>query len=122
MFGTTLLTAAALVFYFAGGWLAGFFTGRGLLRILLEAAFEGLSDEGWLKLSRNWGLFFLMLAALNEGLRLNLTFESWLWAKFWIFMPLSFLFTITQLPMLMRHGLALEEREEVLRDQPPTGE
>ena len=35
--------------------LAGYFTRRALLRILLEAAFEGLSDEGWLKLSRNWG-------------------------------------------------------------------
>jgi intracellular septation protein len=29
-----------------------------MLKYLLEAAFEGLSDEGWRKLSRNWGLFF----------------------------------------------------------------
>ncbi len=53
-------------------------------------------------------------------LRAQLSFEDWLWAKLWIFMPLSFLFTFTQIPMLLRHGLALEDKEEVLKDQPPT--
>ena len=91
--------------FFGVALLAGFWRGKALLKILLEAAFEGLSDEGWLKLSRNWGVFFLVLAALNEGLRAYLDFEGWLWAKFWVFMPLSFLFTFTQIPMLMKHGL-----------------
>lgn len=85
--------------------LGGFFMGRALLRILLEAAFEGLSDQGWLKLSRNWGVFFLALALLNEGLRAQLTFEGWLWAKLWVFLPVTFLFTFTQIPMLLKHGL-----------------
>ena len=53
-------------------------------------------------------------------LRLQLSFENWLWAKLWVFMPLSFLFTITQIPMLLRHGLALEDRDEVVKDEPPT--
>ncbi len=99
-----------------GGWMRG----KALLQILLEAAFEGLDREGWLKLSRNWGLFFFFMAALNEVLRMQLDFESWLWAKLWVFMPLSFLFTFTQLPMLMKHGLALEDRDEVVKDEPPT--
>jgi intracellular septation protein len=99
-----------------GGWLRD----KALLQILLEAAFEGLDREGWLKLSRNWGLFFFFMAALNEVLRMQLDFESWLWAKLWVFMPLSFLFTFTQLPMLMKHGLALEDRDEVVKDEPPT--
>ncbi|EAQ29684.1 intracellular septation protein A [Erythrobacter sp. NAP1] len=100
--------------------LAGFYMGRALLKILLEAAFEGLSDKGWLKLSRNWGVFFLVLAVLNEVLRAQMSFEGWLWAKFWVFMPLSFLFTFTQLPMLMKHGLSLEGEEEAIKDEPPT--
>ncbi|UYH55517.1 septation protein IspZ [Qipengyuania sp. SS22] len=99
-----------------GGWLRG----KALLQILLEAAFEGLDREGWLKLSRNWGLFFFFMAALNEVLRMQLDFESWLWAKLWVFMPISFLFTFTQLPMLLKHGLALEDRDEVVKDEPPT--
>ena len=100
--------------------LVGYWRGKALLQILLEAAFEGVDKQGWLKLSRNWGIFFLLMAVLNEVLRMQLSFESWLWAKLWVFMPLSFLFTFTQIPMLLRHGLALEDREEPLKQQPPT--
>ena len=99
-----------------GGWLRG----KALLQILLEAAFEGVDRDGWLKLSRNWGVFFVFMAGLNEVLRLQLDFESWLWAKLWVFMPLSFLFTFSQIPMLLKHGLAIEDRDEVVKDEPPT--
>ncbi|KWV92682.1 inner membrane-spanning protein YciB [Erythrobacter sp. YT30] len=99
--------------------LAGFFAGRALLKILLEAAFEGLTSAGWLKLSRNWGVFFLFLAGLNEVLRAYLTFESWLWAKLWVFLPLTFLFTFTQIPMLLKHGLDIgdDEGENSAKDE-----
>ena len=107
-----LLFGALLI----GGWLRR----RALLQILLEAAFEGVDEEGWLKLSRNWGLFFFVLAGLNEIMRAQLSFESWLWAKLWVFMPLSFLFTFTQIPMLLRHGLAIDDKDEVVQDEPPT--
>jgi len=99
-----------------GGWLRG----KALLQILLEAAFEGVDRDGWLKLSRNWGVFFVFMAGLNEVLRLQLDFESWLWAKLWVFMPLSFLFTFSQIPMLLKHGLAIDDRDEVVKDEPPT--
>ncbi|WP_057883633.1 inner membrane-spanning protein YciB [Tsuneonella troitsensis] len=98
-----------------GGWLRG----KALLQTLLEAAFEGLDREGWLKLSRNWGVFFLVLAGLNEALRYWLTFGDWLWAKLWVFMPLSFLFTFTQIPMLLRHGLNTEGLKEEEANPPP---
>ena len=110
---------------FAVSLLIGYARGTALLEVLLGAAFEGVDREGWLKLSRNWGLFFLFLAALNEGLRHfynaeNGGFETWLWAKLWVFMPLSFLFTFTQIPMLLRHGLSFEDKDEPLKEQPPT--
>lgn len=105
---------------FGGALLLGYRRGKALLQVLLEAAFEGVDKQGWLKLSRNWGVFFLFMAVLNEVLRMQLSFESWLWAKLWVFMPLSFLFTFTQIPMLLRHGLALENCEEPLKQQPPT--
>ena len=101
--------------------LGGFFAGKALLKILLEAAFEGLTDEGWLKLSRNWGVFFLLLAVFNEALRAQMDFEGWLWAKLWVFLPLTFLFTFSQIPMLLKHGLSFEDKDEVLKDEPPTG-
>ncbi|KLE35318.1 inner membrane-spanning protein YciB [Aurantiacibacter luteus] len=101
--------------------LAGYARGKALLKILLEAAFDGLSDEGWLKLSRNWGLFFIVLAAINTVLIYSVSFETWLGMKLWLFLPLTFLFTFSQVPMLMRHGLDVGETEEVVKNEPPTG-
>ncbi len=103
--------------------LAGVARGKAYLKYLLEAAFEGLDEAGWRKLSRNWGLFFLFLAVLNEVLRhyFNVekgNFGTWISLKLWLFMPLSFLFTFTQLPMLLRHGLLREAESEVLSDPP----
>lgn len=108
-----------LYLFFGAVLLIGWLRGKALLQWLLEAAFEGLNDEGWLKLSRNWGLFFLFFAALNETLRHMLSFGDWLTAKLWVFMPLSFLFTFTQLPMLLRHGLAAGAEDEVVENPPP---
>jgi intracellular septation protein len=105
-----------------GGWLKG----KAFLKWLLEAGFEGLSDEGWMKLSRNWGFFFVFLALLNEVLRYffnvdNGNFDVWASSKIWVFMPLTFLFTFTQIPMLLKHGLAVDEQDDVLKNEPPTG-
>lgn len=111
-------TAIYLLFgiVLVGGWLRG----KAMLQVLLEAAFEGVDKEGWLKLSRNWGFYFFAMAALNEVLVRTMSFESWLWAKLWVFLPLSFVFTLSQIPMLLRHGLALEDKEDVVKDEPPT--
>jgi intracellular septation protein len=94
-----------------------------MLRYLLEAAFEGLSNEGWLKLSRNWAFFFLFLAGLNEVLRYffntaNGNFEIWLQAKLWGVTTLSFLFTFSQIPMLLKHGLAVDAETDVEKNPP----
>ncbi len=99
--------------------LIGYSRGKALLKYLLEAAFEGLDDAGWLKLSRNWGVFFFGLAILNEALRYQLSFGDWLAAKLWVFIPVTFLFTFTQIPMLLKHGLAMEDADEVI-ENPPT--
>lgn len=101
--------------------LVGAWRGKALLKVLLDAAFEGLNDEGWLKLSRRWGWFFLFLAALNEVLRHlynqeNGGLETWIGMKLWVFLPLTFLFTFTQLPMLLKHGLAQEAQGDVVTD------
>ena len=98
--------------------LGGYMRGKALLKILLEAAFEGLSDKGWMLLSRNWGVFFLALAALNEGFRHFLSFGGWLETKLYVFLPLSFLFTFAHMPMLLRHGLGAESQDEVVANPP----
>lgn len=94
--------------------LIGWVKGRPTMKYLLESAFDGLSDEGWMKLSRNWGWFFLFLAALNEVFAYKgwFTFDQWLRAKLIVFMPLSFLFTFAHMPMLLRHGLGQEKQPD----------
>ncbi|MDP9056687.1 MAG: septation protein IspZ [Pseudomonadota bacterium] len=104
-----------------GGWLRG----RALLKMLLETAFEGLDDAGWLILSRNWGWYFLCLAVLNEILRHFFNFQNhnfglWLQAKLYLFLPASFLFTFAHIPMLLRHGLGAEDVSAIISDEPPT--
>ena len=110
----------AIYLLFGAVLLIGWLRGRAWLQVLLEAAFEGVTKEGWLKLSRNWGFFFLLLAVLNEILVRTMSFESWLWAKIWVFLPLTFLFTFSQIPMLLKHGLSLEDQNDVVDDEPPT--
>ncbi len=107
----------AVYLLFAVVLIIGWLRGRPTLKYLLESAFEGLSDVGWMKLSRNWGVFFLFLAALNEVFAYGgwhwhgavyFSFDQWLRAKLIVFLPLSFLFTFAHLPMLLRHGLGSE--------------
>lgn len=94
---------------FAVALLVGWWRGKPLLQYLLGSAFEGLDEVGWLTLSRNWGLFFLGFAVLNEVLRwrFNATnggFGTWLSLKLWLFTPLSVVFTFAHIPFLLRHG------------------
>jgi intracellular septation protein len=78
----------------------------------LEYAFDGVDDGGWMKLSRNWALFFILMAGLNEVLRHFFAFDTWLAIKTWGVTVLFFIFNMTQIPMLIRHGLKLEMTED----------
>jgi len=90
----------------------GLLRGKAMLKYLLQAAYEGLSDEGWLKLSRNWAIFFVFMAILNEAMRMTMSFDLWLTLKVWGVTILSFIFAIVNVPMLMRHGLDIGQNEK----------
>jgi|TARA_R110002096_G_scaffold436096_2_gene667427 intracellular septation protein len=91
--------------------LGGVLTGRAFIRNVLEAGFPPMEDIAWMKMSRNWGLYFLGCALLNEYIWRNYSFEDWLWAKLWVFIPLSFVFAMAQMPIITKHLLE-EENEE----------
>jgi intracellular septation protein len=92
--------------------LFGLLTKRNLLKSVLGTAYPGLSDRGWQILTRNWALFFLAMAALNEAVWRTTSTDFWVAFKIWGFMPATLLFAVAHVPMLMRHGLQLEEKKE----------
>lgn len=112
------LKPTAVYLMFSAVLFAGLWRGKAMLKYLLQAAFEGLNDEGWIKLSRNWAWFFLVLAGLNTVLVYTVSFDTWLQAKLWGFTVLSFVFTFSQLPMVMKHGMGESAKEELV-EKPP---
>ena len=110
--------------FFGLSLLIGWLRNVSLVKMVFGSAFEGLTERGWLLLSRNWAFFFLLLAGMNEVLRAmfneaNGQFGTWITAKLWVFLPLTFLFTFAQIPMLMRNGMSEDEAEEALSEIPP---
>jgi intracellular septation protein len=94
---------------------------RPLLAQLFGSVYPGLDGEGWRKLTRNWALFFVAMAAANEAVwrwtapmpTSDLT--TWAAYKLWVVTPLTLVFAAANLPMLMKHGLMLD-------GTPPEGE
>ena len=98
--------------------LGGLARGKPLLRWLFGPIFPGLDDDGWLKLSRNWALFFVALAVANEVMRASLTFDTWLTTKVWGVPIVSLIFAAANIPMLLRHGLDAESKKDVIGEAP----
>ena len=97
---------------------AGLVRKKPLLRWLFGPIFPGLREEGWLKLSRNWALFFIGLAIANEIMRRSLSFDDWLTLKVWGVTIVSLIFAVSNMPMLLRHGLDAESKGEILEETP----
>jgi intracellular septation protein len=102
----------------AGMLFAGLLRGKPLLRWLFGPVFPGQTEEGWLKLSRNWALFFVALAIANEVLRAMVDFDTWLTLKVWGVTLISFIFAAANMPMLLRHGLDPETKDKAMTETP----
>jgi intracellular septation protein len=108
-FGFIQHKATAVYLLFAAIILIGWVRSKPALKYLLEQAYDGLTESGWLKLSLNWGLFFLALAALNEIMIPLLSAEDYITVKTFGLPALTFLFAMANIPMLLRNGLNLGE-------------
>jgi intracellular septation protein len=80
----------------------GLYTGRSLLKPLFGAAMQ-LSDQGWRVLTFRWAGFFVVLAVLNEFVWRNFPTDTWVDFKVFGIMPLTIVFTLAQMPLIMRH-------------------
>jgi intracellular septation protein len=87
---------------FAGALLTGLMFGKSLLQPVFGAVFE-LTEEGWRKLTLRWGLFFILLAVLNEVVWRNFSTDTWVSFKVFGIMPLTVVFSLAQMPLLQRY-------------------
>ncbi|MEB2847596.1 septation protein A [Rhizobiales bacterium RZME27] len=84
--------------------LGGLLFGKSLLGYVFNAAFR-LDEEGWRKLTLRWGIFFLFLAVINEIVWRNFSDQFWINFKVWGTMPITIAFTLSQMPLIMRHTI-----------------
>lgn len=96
----------------AGILFFGLATKRPTLQLVLGQAYPGLTDRGWTLLTRNWALFFVALALTNEAVWRNFSFDFWLGYKLWGALPATLIFAAANVPMLMKHGLSMENAKE----------
>lgn len=82
-----------------------------LLSYVFDDAFR-LTQEGWRILTLRWGLFFVVLAILNEAIWRTQTTDFWVAFKVWGVMPLTFVFTMLQVPVMTRHAIHDEDESE----------
>ena len=104
-------------------WSAGW-RGKALLQdACSRPRSRACSDEGWLKLSRNWGAVLPVPRRAQRGAALHAQLRATgSRPSCGCSCRCRFLFTFTQMPMLLRHGLAAEERGRSRRPTPPPTE
>jgi len=84
--------------------LGGLLFGKALLGYVFDSAFR-LTDEGWRKLTFRWGVFFFVLAIINEIVWRSFSTDFWVSFKVFGIMPITLLFTLTQLPLIQKHAV-----------------
>ncbi|PHS77052.1 MAG: septation protein A [Rhodospirillaceae bacterium] len=104
---------------------AALFTGLAIKKNFLKTALESamsLDDEGWRILAWRWAFFFLLLAVMNEIVWRTQTTDMWVNFKVFGVMPLTLVFSLTQVPLIMRHGLDDEDEKEANDPKEPKQE
>ena len=77
---------------------------KNFLKFFLNSAFQ-LDEIGWEKLNFRWAYFFIFLALLNELVWRTQPESTWVNFKVWGILPLTFIFTALQLPLINKHKL-----------------
>ena len=75
---------------------------KNFLKKLFESSIK-LEETGWDKLIIRWIGFFIFLAILNEAVWRTQTEEFWINFKVWGILPITFIFTAFQLPLIQKY-------------------
>ena len=80
------------------------FFNKNFLKFFFKTAFQ-LDELGWNKLNYRWAYFFIFLAILNEIVWRTQPETTWVNFKVWGILPITFIFTALQLPMINKHKI-----------------
>ena len=78
------------------------FFNKNFLKFFFKTAFQ-LDEMGWNKLNFRWAYFFIFLAFLNEIVWRTQPETTWVNFKVWGMLPITFIFTALQLPLINRY-------------------
>lgn len=84
--------------------LGGLLFGKTLLKPVMGAAWP-MTDPGWRILTRNFGLFFVGMAVVNEIVWRTQSEEFWVNFKVFGSIALTLAFSLTQVPTLSRYKI-----------------
>ena len=91
-------------FIFAAILYGGIILKKPLLKYLLGSALK-LEEEGWNILTQRWIAFFIALAILNEIVWRTMSEDFWVNFKVFGILPITFLFTMTQFPLIKKYQI-----------------
>ena len=80
------------------------FLNKNLLKHFFQNAFQ-INEIGWDKLNNRWMFFFIFLALVNELVWRTQTEVVWVNFKVWGMLPLTFVFTAFQIPLINKHKI-----------------
>ena len=86
---------------FAAILIIGNIMNKQLLKLLFGGALK-LKNEGWEILTKRWVSFFIALAILNEIIWRTQSTDVWVNFKVFGILPLTFIFTLTQFPIIKK--------------------
>jgi len=89
---------------FAAILYGGIFIKKPLLKYLLGAALK-LEEDGWKILTQRWIGFFIALAILNEIVWRTQSTDIWVSFKVFGILPITFIFTMTQFPLIKKYQI-----------------
>ena len=81
-----------------------YFTKEPLLKKIMGKS-VALSDQGWKLLNNRWVFFFFALAIINEFIWRTQSEEFWVNFKVWGILPITFIFTAFQVPLISKHKI-----------------
>jgi len=88
LFGLTILGSLAI--------------GKNVFQTLFANVYT-LPDKVWRTFAFRWGIFFLFLAGVNEFIWRNFSVDFWSNFKLVGVLPITFLFILLNMPLLMKH-------------------